>query len=105
MIKTSGYRVSPTEIEEAVYTSGLVGECAAFGVSDPALGQRIVVVAAPPPGGAIDETALRAACARDLPAFQQPSRFVLRPGPLPRNPNGKLDRAALAAGLAAEATP
>ncbi|MCK6490349.1 MAG: acyl-CoA ligase (AMP-forming), exosortase A system-associated [Planctomycetes bacterium] len=105
MIKTSGYRVSPTEIEEAVYATGLVGECAAFGVSDPALGQRIVVVAAPPPGGAIDEGALRAACARDLPAFQQPSRFVLRPGPLPRNPNGKLDRAALAAGLAAEATP
>ncbi len=32
MIKTSGYRVSPTEIEEVVYATGLVGEAAALGI-------------------------------------------------------------------------
>ena len=31
MIKTSGYRVSPTEVEEAIYATKLVGEVAAFG--------------------------------------------------------------------------
>ena len=38
MIKTSGYRVSPTEIEEVLYDSGLVAEAAALGVTHPALG-------------------------------------------------------------------
>ena len=42
MIKTSGYRVSPTEIEEVVYGTQLVGEVAAFGVPHPTLGQAIV---------------------------------------------------------------
>ena len=31
MMKTSGYRVSPTEVEEVLYATGLVGECVAFG--------------------------------------------------------------------------
>ena len=30
MIKTSGYRVSPTEVEEVLYATQLVGECAAL---------------------------------------------------------------------------
>ncbi len=40
MIKTSGYRVSPTEIEEAAYSTGLVRDVVAVGVDDLALGQR-----------------------------------------------------------------
>jgi acyl-CoA ligase (AMP-forming) (exosortase A-associated) len=50
MIKTSGYRVSPTEVEEILYATGLVGECAAFGVAHDVLGQTIEVVATPPAG-------------------------------------------------------
>ena len=34
MIKTSGYRVSPTEIEEAAYATGLVRDAVALGVED-----------------------------------------------------------------------
>ena len=45
MIKTSGYRVSPTEVEEVAYETGLVRDAVALGVEDPALGQRIVLVA------------------------------------------------------------
>ena len=33
MIKTSGYRVSPTEVEEVAYATAWVAECAAFGVA------------------------------------------------------------------------
>ena len=33
MMKTSGYRVSPTEVEEVLYATGLVGEVAFFGVT------------------------------------------------------------------------
>jgi hypothetical protein len=47
MIKTSGYRISPTEIEEVVYATQRVGECAAFGVDHPSLGQAVVLVVTP----------------------------------------------------------
>ena len=32
LIKTSGYRVSPTEVEEEAYATGLVGDAVAIGV-------------------------------------------------------------------------
>jgi len=92
MIKTSGYRVSPTEIEEAIHGTQLVGEVAAFGVPHPSLGQGIVVVATPAGSTAVDEAMLLAVCRTELPAFMVPARIEIRPGPLPRNPNGKIDR-------------
>jgi acyl-CoA ligase (AMP-forming) (exosortase A-associated) len=92
MIKTSGYRVSPTEIEEVLYATQLVGEVAAFGVPHPTLGQGVVVVATPSATGSLDETALLAVCRARLPAFMVPAKIDIRPGPLPRNPNGKIDR-------------
>ena len=97
MIKTSGYRVSPTEIEEALYGTGLVGEAAAFGVPHPVLGQAIIVVTTPPNGADVDTLALLAACREKLPAFMIPAQVHVRNGPLPRNPNGKIDRKSLAA--------
>jgi len=95
MIKTSGYRVSPTEIEEVIYATGLVAEAAAFGVAHPTLGQAIVVAAAPIQGGALDQAALTAACKKHLPAFMVPLLIQSRTA-LPRNPNGKIDRKRLA---------
>lgn len=41
-IKTSGFRVSPTEVEEAIYASGFVAQAAVIGVPDELLGQRLV---------------------------------------------------------------
>ena len=43
MIKTSGYRVSPTEIEEVAYATGLVRDAVALGVEDATLGQRVLL--------------------------------------------------------------
>lgn len=103
MIKTSGYRVSPTEVEEVVYATGLVAEAAAIGVSHPVLGQAVVLVvyagAALPssPGGEGGTERLLAACKQQLPAFMVPAQIVLLDTPLPRNPNGKIDRKLLAA--------
>ena len=62
MIKTSGYRVSPSEIEEAVYASGLVAECCAYGVEDTVLGQRIHLVAVPAGPEALAAETLLQAC-------------------------------------------
>ena len=47
MIKTSGYRVSPTEIEEVAYDTGLVRDAVALGVEDAKLGQHVVLVVSP----------------------------------------------------------
>lgn len=99
MIKTSGYRVSPTEVEEIIYATGLVGECAALGVAHETLGQAITVIATPPAGAVIDTAALLAECRRRMPAYMVPARIDTREGHLPRNPNGKIDRKALAAGI------
>ncbi len=96
MIKTSGYRVSPTEVEEAVYASGLVAEAAALGVSHPTLGQAIVLVVQPATGKEPDGDALLSACREALPAFMLPARIDWTEAPLPRNPNGKIDRKLLA---------
>ena len=93
MIKTSGYRVSPTEVEEVLYASRLVGECVAFGVEHPTLGQAIQVIATAPDGSAaLDEAALQAECRQRMPAYMVPAGIEPAAGPLPRNPNGKIDR-------------
>jgi acyl-CoA synthetase (AMP-forming)/AMP-acid ligase II len=97
MIKTSGNRVSPGEVEEAIVAGGEATEAVAIGVADARLGQAIVAVIA---GDPAREPDLRARLLRDLPAFMQPGRYVWRDA-LPRNANGKLDRAL----LRAEVTP
>ena len=97
MMKTSGYRVSPTEVEEVIYGTQLVGEVAAFGVPHPALGHAIILVATPKNGAALTADALLTACRDRLPAYMVPARVDVRDGPLPRNPNGKIDRKLLSA--------
>ena len=92
MIKVSGYRVSPTEIEEVVAATGLVEESACFGVPHPELGQAVVLVGNGAPDAA---AALLQECRRRLPAWMVPLHLDLRPDPLPRNPNGKIDRKSL----------
>lgn len=90
MIKTSGYRVSPTEIEEAVYSTGLVRDVVALGAPDPQLGERILLVATPVES-TLDVKALIGALRQLLPLYMIPSQVEVR-DELPRSPNGKLDR-------------
>ncbi|SMF75365.1 acyl-CoA ligase (AMP-forming), exosortase A system-associated [Allosphingosinicella indica] len=91
MIKTSGNRVSPTEVEEAAIASGLAAEAVALGVADDRLGEAIALVVR---GKAEDDVGLRAYLKRELPNFMQPQHILWR-SELPRNPNGKLDREAI----------
>lgn len=92
MIKTSGYRISPTEIEEIIYDTGLVAECAAFGIDHPTLGQAIHVVVTPPIGHDITPSALLSECRNRMPTYMVPAHIEVRSTPLPRNANGKIDR-------------
>ena len=97
MIKTSGYRVSPTEVDELLYATRLVAECVAFGVDHAMLGQSIQVIATAPAGAlALDLAVLLAECRKRMPAYMVPAGVEAASGPLPRNPNGKIDRKLLA---------
>lgn len=93
MMKTSGYRVSPTEVEEILYATQMVGECVAFGVEHPTLGHAIHVIATHAIStGAVDQNDLMAECRNRMPAYMVPANIEIVAGPLPRNPNGKIDR-------------
>lgn len=94
MIKTSGYRVSPSEIEEVAYDTGLVHDAVALGVDDPKLGQHVVLVVSAASAAPIDVDALMALLKKALPAYMLPKEVLVR-SELPRSPNGKFDRARL----------
>ncbi|HEX8784942.1 MAG TPA: acyl-CoA ligase (AMP-forming), exosortase A system-associated [Telluria sp.] len=94
LIKVSGYRISPTEVEELVYATGLVEEAVAFGVPHPELGQAVVLLAVAPEASA---AALLKECQRRMPAYMVPAHIELRADAFPRNPNGKIDRPTLRA--------
>ncbi|MCW8882045.1 MAG: AMP-binding protein, partial [Sedimenticola sp.] len=92
MIKTSGYRVSPTEIEEVIYSSKMVNEVAALGLTHPTLGQAILLVIAGDEN--TDREAILKHCQKELPNFMIPQAVEVKSA-LPRNQNGKIDRKGL----------
>jgi len=98
MIKSSGYRISPTEVEEVIYASGLVHECAALGIPHFELGQAVVIACHTDRAGDETRDALILACRNALPNYMVPAAVVFRDA-LPRNPNGKIDRKRLAGEL------
>ena len=97
MIKVSGNRLSPQEIEELALASGAVREAAAFGIKDAEAGQVVGLVAVAE--GEDAETRLKSWFARRAPAFMMPRRiaWVER---LPTGATGKVDRVALQTVLA-----
>ena len=99
MIKTSGYRVSPSEIEEAAYATGMVRDAVALGVEEVGIGHRIVLIATAV-DGILDTTALLTALRQALPLYMVPSLIDVR-DELPRSPNGKFDRNLLKAQVSA----
>ncbi|MBA6412681.1 acyl-CoA ligase (AMP-forming), exosortase A system-associated [Parahaliea sp. F7430] len=98
MIKTSGYRVSPSEVEEVIYTVGGVVQALALGLPHSALGQAIlalVTIESNRESSQMKE-AIQLHCRQELPNFMVPLDILVLEQ-LPANPNGKLDRKSLAA--------
>ncbi len=94
MIKTSGYRVSQTEIEEVIYASGLVKEVVALGIEHETLGQAILLVVSAESESDFDSQELINLCKNKLPNYMVPARIEILSS-LPKNPNGKIDRTLL----------
>ncbi len=95
LIKTQGFRVSPEEVEEILYASGMVTEAAVCGVADASGDTAIVahVVLADLPDFSADS--LLAFCRREMPSYMVP-KMVRRHASLPHTGSGKIDRKALA---------
>ena len=99
MIKTQGFRVSPTEVEAALMETGAFRAAAVIGLPDPSLGQRIHAVTVPAeeaPATADVMQALRKALAPHLVP-----RTIEAVAQLPTTPNGKVDYKRLTAERAA----
>jgi len=94
MIKSSGFRISPTEVEEALFSSGKLRGVAAIGIPDEELGQTIKVFVVSKDGDPIDTEALLAHCGERLPRYMVP-RAVEVLEELPKTTSGKVDYPAL----------
>jgi acyl-CoA ligase (AMP-forming) (exosortase A-associated) len=96
MIKSSGNRISPQEIEDAAIGTGLVAQAMALGLPDAKLGHRIALVIC----SKLDiREELSHKLQKELPNFMQPHVIEWRKA-LPQTPNGKLDRNRVRAELA-----
>lgn len=90
MIKSAGYRISPTEVEEVLMATGKLQQAAVIGLPDAIVGERVHAVVVLSPGETADRDVFMQACAKELPAHMQP-RDIEFVGELPRSPNGKVD--------------
>jgi len=97
MINRAGYKVFAAEVENTLSHHPAVAECAVVGRPDPVLGERVhAFVHATAP---TTEAELRAFCAERLADYKVPETIEFTPSPLPRNANGKLQKAVLRAQL------
>ena len=94
MIKSSGFRISPTEVEEALFQSGDVRQAAVIGIPDEALGQSIKAFVVPRDGKAADPDNLIAYCAEHVPRYMVPKAVEVL-DELPKTASGKVDYPAL----------
>ena len=93
-IKSSGFRVSPNEVEEVIYRSGKIREVGVVGVPDELLGQAIHAFVVLNDGETIDSDWLKEFCVGNMPRHMMPAviTFVTN---LPKTPSSKIDYPAL----------
>jgi len=94
LIKSSGFRISPTEVEEVLFQSGKVREAAVIGVPDEVLGQAIKAFVTPQNAEPLNSAALLDFCAEKMPRYMVPKSVAVLDA-LPKTPTGKIDYPAL----------
>jgi acyl-CoA synthetase (AMP-forming)/AMP-acid ligase II len=94
MIKTMGFRVSPTEVEEILYQSGRLQGAAVIGIPDEILGQQIKAFVVPKEGEPLDTKELLAFCTERMPRYMTPKTVEVIDA-LPKTSSGKVDYPAL----------
>ncbi|QGM46682.1 non-ribosomal peptide synthetase [Methylocystis heyeri] len=94
LVKISGYRVEPREIEAALLRDSAVMEAVVVARVDRRGSPRLVAFAVLAKDTQNLEGDLKGRLSQTLPAYMVPERVVVVPS-LPRLPNGKISRAAL----------
>jgi steroid-24-oyl-CoA synthetase len=90
MLIRGGENIYSVEVEEVLYQHPAVMDAALVPIPHRTLGEEPGAVVTLKPGTAATESELREFVAERLAAFKVPVRIVFWPGPLPRNPNGKI---------------
>ncbi len=93
MIKTMGYRVSPTEVEESLLKLDGVVDTVVFG-KEIETGDQIIVAVIQITSKEMDEKQLMALCRKTLPEYMVPRGFHFEKE-FPKTANGKVDRSLL----------
>jgi acyl-CoA ligase (AMP-forming) (exosortase A-associated) len=93
-LKSSGFRISPTEVEEVLFQTGEIREAAVIGIPDEALGHLLKAFVVPRDGAAPEAGAILDFCGERMPRYMVP-RWVEIRGDLPKTPSGKIDYPAL----------
>ncbi|MGB6835737.1 MAG: acyl-CoA ligase (AMP-forming), exosortase A system-associated [Candidatus Acidiferrum sp.] len=94
MIKSSGFRISPTEVEEVLFQTGKLRGAAAIGIPDDILGQVVKVFVVAKDGSPLDSQELLSVCAEKMPRYMVP-KFIEVLDELPKTSSGKVDYPAL----------
>jgi acyl-CoA ligase (AMP-forming) (exosortase A-associated) len=94
MIKSSGFRISPNEVEEVLFKSGLLKSAAVIGLPDEILGQSIKAFVVGQEGVELSVEALREFCASNMPRHMVP-KAIERLDQMPKTTSGKVDYPAL----------
>jgi acyl-CoA synthetase (AMP-forming)/AMP-acid ligase II len=96
VIKSGGYSVYVRELEEAIIAHPAVARAAAFGLPHPDKGEIPVAAVELQDGSLASESDLLDWCRLNLAPYKAPRRiWILAPGELPQNHNGKILRRAL----------
>ncbi len=95
MINRGGENVYCVEVENGLVGAPGVGEVAVVGVPDDMMGEKVGAVIVPLAGAQLDVEAVLAHARERLADFKLPQYLAVRADPLPRNPNGKVVKAAL----------
>ncbi len=102
LIKSAGFRISPTEVEEVICSVAPVRQVAVIGVPDPVMGQVLVAFAIPEEGaGDLVPAAILAKCSTRLPRHMVPKEVKLVDD-LPMTASGKVNYPALRQSLDGE---
>lgn len=94
-INRGGYKIMPSEVEEALSRHPAVHEAVVFGVPHATLGEDVAAAVSLREGATVDVATLRTHLSSLLAVNKVPGRITILPE-LPRNPVGKIDRLALA---------
>lgn len=91
IIKTRGEKVSPIEVENAIYKMDGVKEVAVIGIPDVILGESIIAFVTTYDQIAIEEKKIQRECMAQLEPFMVPQKIILLPE-MPKSANGKIDK-------------